>query len=45
VIVSIFARSSPVTLRCSAAGRASKGDGPEIPGRSSFEARFARTSG
>ena len=36
--------SFPVTLRCSAKGRASKGDGPDRA-RSSFEARFARASG
>ena len=31
-----------VTLRCEGVARASKGDGPNV---SSFEARFARTSG
>ncbi len=43
-LVSIFprqqARSSPVTRRCEAEGRASKGDGP---GRASFEARASRS--
>jgi len=45
--VNPFGQTITVTLRRSAEGRASKGDGPEIPGRPSFEARryAPRTSG